>query len=125
MNGNKKIKKTNYSPKSRLRCRLSFDEGYAERPLYSIKAFTNEKEKGINMIDLIQDNFDINSMDIKEFHEDKFNLLNNDFKNLKNIPRTLNKSLKLTRDEQGNLMSPFGNKAKELAKLAKKKLNKR
>lgn len=112
----KKRKKLNYQPKSKLRCRLSFDEGYAERPLYSIKAFTNEKDKGINMVDLIQNNFDINSMDIKEFHEANINILANDFQDLKNIPRTLREPLKLTRDEQGNLMSPFGNKAKELEK---------
>ena len=115
MNGKKK-KKLSYQPKSKLRCRLSFDEGYAERPLYSIKAFTNEKDKGISMIDLIQNNFDINSIDIKEFNERKINVLSNDFQDLINIPRTLNEPLKLTRDEQGNLMSPFGNKAKELEK---------
>jgi len=120
---NKKAKKQGYKPKSRLRARLSFDDGYAERPLYSIRAFTNEKNKGMNMIELIQDNFNINSLDVKEFQQEKFNELTNDFEVLEKDIIRKKEPLKLTRDEKGNLMSPFGNKAKELKRLNEDDLN--
>ena len=77
MNG-KKTKKDKYQPMNKLKARLSFDDGFAESPLYSIKAFTNEKDKGISMIELIQDNFSISSLDVKEFQQNKFSELTND-----------------------------------------------
>ncbi len=113
MNG-KKSKKVSYKPKGRLRARLSFDDGFAERPIYSIKAFTNEKGKGVSMIELIQDNFDITSLDIKNYQQMKFNELTSDFQELEK--KTKRKSIQWLRDEKGNIISPFGNKAKEMEK---------
>ena len=116
----KKNKKISNKPqtrfRARLRAKLSFDDGFAERPLYSIKAFTNEKGKGINMIDLIRDNFDVSNLDLKEYQKDKFTELTRDFEELEEekITRT---PIKWTRDEKGQIISPFGNKAKELKKL--------
>ena len=115
MDGRKSKKEFKYK-NARLRARLSFDDGYTEKPLYSIKAFTNEKGRGISMIELIQDNFNINSLDIKEFQQEKFNQLTEDFEVLeKNIKAR--EPIKWTRDERGEIMSPFGNKAKELERI--------
>ncbi len=115
----KKAKKLGYKPKNILRARLSFNDGFAERPLYSIKANTNEKNKGINMVELIKDNFNITQSDIKEFQQIQFNELSSDFEELekKMVDR---KKIKWERDERGNIISPFGNKAKELGMLKDK-----
>ncbi len=115
----KKAKKIGYKPKNILKARLSFNDGYAERPLYSIKANTNEKEKGINMVELIKDNFNITQSDIKEFQKIQFNELSSDFEELekKMVDR---KPIKWERDERGNIISPFGNKARGLGLIKDK-----
>ncbi len=112
---NNKSKNSRYI-RSKLKARLSFDDGYVEKPIYSIKAFTNEKGKGINMIGLIRDNFNITREDIKEHQQIEFNELTNDFEMLEKQVKD-RKKVEFTRDERGQIMSPFGNKARELGKL--------
>lgn len=95
---------------SKLKANLSFNDGYAERPLYSIKATTSEKEKGLDMIDLIMDNFNIITKEI-ELHRrivraqilEEMNYLNR---------KILSPPIKLNRDESGNLVSPFATNRK-------------
>lgn len=95
---------------SKLRASLNFNDGYAERPIYSIKAITSEKEKGLDMIDLIMDNFNIISNEIEKHRKiiqaqilQEMNHLNNEI---------ISPPLKLKRDENGNLVSPFASKKK-------------
>ncbi len=102
------------SPKSyrssRLRAHLSFNDGYAERPIYSIKAITSEKNKGFDMIDLIMDNFNIVSREIEEHREVVKAQILEEMNHLsKNV---ISPPIKLNRDERGNLISPFANKKK-------------
>lgn len=111
MKNKKRIHKFNGS--SDLRVKLSFDEGFAERPIYVIKGRTTEKQKGINMIDLIKQNFNISELDVKkqleEYNKDAM------------IPTEyhgayMTKKIKWTTDSEGNKISPFSaniNKQKE------------
>lgn len=95
---------------SRLNARLSFNDGFAEKPIYSIKAVTTEKNKGLDMVDLIMNNFNITIRDI-EYHKEvvKAQILE-EMNHLSN--RIVSPSVKLNRDESGNLVSPFANKEK-------------
>lgn len=88
---------------SKLKARLSFDEGYTERPIYSIKASTTEKEKGIDMIELILTNFNITIREVGEYIKKKRISLVNEMKALAKTSPTIN----WTRDEHGNIASPF------------------
>ena len=102
--GKKFIQKPNHLRK--LRVKLSFDDGFAENPLYSIKAFTNEKFKGISMIELIEDNFKITKEDRDLAYKKKMEEWQEDFEN------TGKQKNKFTRDEKGNFASPFRSKKK-------------
>jgi len=81
-----------------LRAKLTFDDGYAENPIYLIKAITTEKDKGLDMVDLIRNNFNLTLEEIR-----------------KNFLKKLEEERKKiwTRDERGNITSPF---RKELKK---------
>lgn len=98
----------------RLRAKLSFDDGFAERPLYNIKAFTNEKEKGIDMVELIGNNFGISRKDIDEALQRKLKEWNEDAMKPTIIKdeEIKKKQIKFTRDERGNIVSPFKSKKK-------------
>lgn len=91
-----------------LRAKLSFDEGFAERPIYVIKGFTSEKDKGVDMIHLIKQNFNISD----EFIRRKLMQLNSEAMRVTKYPSGLTPPPKLTRDEKGNLVSPFRSKKK-------------
>ncbi len=93
---------------SKLRASLNFNDGYAESPIYSIKAITSEKNKGLDMIDLIMDNFNIICREVEEHRKvvraqilEEMNHLNN---------KIISPPIKLNRDEKGNLVSPFARK---------------
>lgn len=85
---------------SRLRCKLSFDEGFAEQPIYSIKGFTNEKDKGIDMIELIKNNFSITQWDIEKGRSREAEEQYQHYKKSQG-------AIKWTRDDKGNIVSPF------------------
>lgn len=95
---------------SKLRARLSFNDGYAENPMYSMKAVTSEKNKGMDMVILIQDNFNFTDEELKQYKnfikEEMIEEINNLSSNLISPP------IKLNRDERGNLVSPFASKNK-------------
>lgn len=102
------------SPKSyrssKLRAHLNFNDGYAEMPIYSIKAITSEKDKGLNMIDLIMDNFNIISVEVEEHRRVVRAQILKEMNHLNN--KIISPPIKLNRDERGNLVSPFASKQK-------------
>lgn len=111
-----KFKKKKNFVRPRLRAKLSFDEGYAENPVYSIKGFTTEKEKGIDMIELIKNNFHINGEDEKLAFKKKMEEWQQDLNKPDDHTKEAEKNLtkvKWTKDERGNIISPFSVKNKK------------
>jgi len=82
---------------SGLRAKLTFDEGFAERPVYSIKAVTTEKDKGINMMELIENTFNISDFDREDSKRRKVE----EFENINQH------QIRWTRDAKGEIISPF------------------
>ena len=70
-----------------------FDWGWADNVIYRIKANVNEKDKGLDMINKIKEFFGIKNIDINEY---EVKITNDE------IDR-----IKWTRDERGNIISPF------------------
>lgn len=110
-NKNKDRKRNRSNFLNNLRAKLSLDDGFAERPIYSIKGRTTEKDKGISMLELIEDQFNIS----KEDREKAFRKKMNDFNDLAMQPTEYPKGfepekIKFTRDSKGNLASPFRTK---------------
>jgi len=70
-----------------------------------IKAKTTEKDKGISMIQKIYDYFGIS----EEFCRKRMRELNEEAMQPTEIPKEMKKKQdKFTRDEKGNIVSPFG-----------------
>ncbi len=87
-----------------LRAKLSFDQGWAEKPIYVIKASTNEKSKGVSMIELIKQNFGLSDLEIKE----RLKILNEEAMTPTVVAKPFSqKVIKLERDSKGNIVSPF------------------
>lgn len=100
--------KKKYFGSSEIRARLSFDEGFRERPLYAIKAKVTEKDKGIDMIELIKQHFNISQKDEKEAFEKKMEFFRADFPRPTKIPKEIKQQrIKWTRDNKGRVVSPF------------------
>ena len=103
-----------------MRAKLTFDEGFAENPIYKVKAMTTEKDKGILMIDLIQQNFNIS---IEEFKKGLIRL-NGDAMRPTIIPQEIEikqTRIKWTRNDKGNIISPF--KSRDWRNNGKRKNN--
>ncbi len=101
----------------RLRAKLSFDQGYAEHPVYTIKGFTNEKGKGIDMIELIKSNFNISKDDIDEHIKNMREEMTEWHRQVESISIEHSKTkIKWTRDNDGKIISPYSKKAMELKK---------
>ena len=104
----------------RTRAKLSFDDGFAERPFYAIKAFTTEKHKGMDMLDLIIQNFGISEKEMKEAFRIKMEEFNYDAMQPTIAPKGFKQEeIKFTRDEKGNIISPFKTKI-DFSKLCTK-----
>ncbi len=101
-------KKRKFYGRGNLRAKLIFDDGFAEKPIYSIKAMMNEKRKGFNMIDLIRHNFNLSPEEEKYYEE----MIKDEVRECFNAYNDKDKTLKLNRDDQGNLISPFASKIK-------------
>ncbi len=109
VNNKKKVNNHNL----RLRAKLRIDEGFAENPLHSIRAFTSEKDKGHLMIDLIENYFSISEEERKVAFRKKMDEFNKDAMTPTVFPKELQKhQIKFTRDEKGNIVSPFRSKRK-------------
>lgn len=97
------------------------------------RAKTSEKHKGLLMIDKIKSRFAINDFDLGMFRKQMKDREESDFKEMEEHARQFYKEedrklgkqelrpirrdlepLKLTRDERGQLISPFGIKAKQI-----------
>ena len=94
----------------RLRWKLSADEGFAERPIYTIKAFNTEKDKGIDMVELLENNFSISEKDKQEKKQREIQETKNEIDKRKDFIKAIQEPVKWTRDEEGNIISPFSNK---------------
>lgn len=88
-----------------MRAKLSIDEGFAEKPIYRIVAKITEKEKGIGMMDLIQKMFNISEWQRKNF-------IRKTIKDLRDKKLFAKDPIKWTRDNEGNIISPFASKTK-------------
>jgi len=99
MRGNKKIIK-----KPNLTAKLTFfDWGWADNVVFSLKAKVTERYKGFLMIDRIKDFFGISNKEIVK--NEKENLK----KEVEEI-KDMRSKIKWTRDEHGNIVSPFRTK---------------
>ncbi len=103
------------------RAKLTFDDGFAEKPTHRIIGFTTEKDKGISMLELIQNKFNISEYEFKEAFKKKLSEWQKEFQEPTEYKKTYPKKFSLkdekpqfTRDERGQIISPFGEKAKEL-----------
>ncbi|KKN20300.1 hypothetical protein LCGC14_0937120 [marine sediment metagenome] len=77
-----------------------------------IKAKTTEKEKGIMMLDKIENQFNISQMDREAFRKVMKEREKEDFEEMKEQARERRKGDPFTRDEKGNIVSPFRSKEK-------------
>lgn len=96
--------------KNRLRIKLSADDGFAERPLYSMKAFNTEKSKGIDMAEFIFNNFNISQKDMEEKRQKEIEETRTEIDKRRDFIKQIEKPIKWTRDEKGNIKSPFSKK---------------
>lgn len=96
--------KKKFYAKRILSVNLSFNDGYREEPIYTIKGNTSEKEKGFNMINLIRDNFNLTEA-MMDYYTKKIR---------EEITAEMNgyeyKTHGFTRDENGSIISPFASK---------------
>lgn len=79
---------------------LSFHDWYGNK-IDKVKGKTTEKNKGIIMLKKIKDQFGIGDLDIRKF---EYMELEEQKKLVENSP------VKWTRDENGNITSPFASK---------------
>ena len=92
------------SRKGYLTAKLSiFDWGWAENILFKLKAKQSEKNKGLIMIQKLKELFGISNHDI-QLHERK--IINDEVRKI-----TFTRDV-FTRDERGNIVSPFRSKRK-------------
>jgi len=97
-----------------LRAKLTFDDGYAENPIDKIIANVGEKNKGIMMLERIENRFNISDKDRREAIERTLAEMDSREKVAFTptiIPEEIKKRQKeppkWTRDERGNIVSPF------------------
>ncbi len=111
--GKKRRKRQNFRREG-LRAKLSFDDWFAEDPLYVIKATTNEKKKGLKMLELIENNFNISKKDREDFITNRLRELNEDAMTPTKLPKSMgDRQVKFIRDlETGQIVSPFKSKRK-------------
>jgi len=101
-----------------IRARLTFDEGFAESPIDRIIASITEKDKGIMMLERIENRFNISEKDRREAIERTLAEMNAREEVAMTptiIPEEMKKRQvreppKWTRDEKGNIISPFKSK---------------
>ena len=101
-------KRKGFWGRGKLRARLIFDDGFAETPVYSIKGMVTEKFKGLNMIKLIKNLFNITNKEIIKDDDKARDDFNSDLNGLREHKR----KVEFTRDETGQIVSPFRSKRK-------------
>lgn len=106
------MKRFEDKPKKKLRFKLSADEGFQERPIYTIKAWNTELEKGIGMIELIENNFSISKKDREEKREKEIMETKLEIDKRQDFIKQIQKPIEWQRDDKGNIVSPFASKKK-------------
>ena len=92
----KPFKKINRKP--HLTAKLTFfDWGWADNIVFKLIARVSDREKGFVMIERIKTFFNINNNDIIKNEKET-------------IKEEMNQQIKWTRDEEGNIVSPFKSK---------------
>ena len=100
-----------FNKSNEMVAKLSMNEGFREMPIYKIKAKVSEKKKGIDMLELIEQNFNISEKDRKEAFKIKMKELEKDFENPTIVPKLFKQEkIKWTRDDKGRIVSPFPTK---------------
>ncbi len=91
--------------------KLSANDGYAERPFYSSRAVCpGEKSKAIDMIFMLRDNFEISRKDEEEKRLKEIEETKKQIHERKDFIKAIQEPIKWTRDEEGNIISPFSKK---------------
>lgn len=98
--------KKNFYGKSKLQFSLTFHQGWAERPVYSTKGNTSEKQKGVHMLDLITNNFNLSLEEIDMYRKKIRHELMMDLDDMKNHQD----KKPFSKDEYGNFISPFASR---------------
>ncbi len=78
---------------------LVYDWGWADEIIYKLKAKTTEKLKGVVMVEKIKEIFGINESDLHKHQEKEIEM-----------QRQIQTPVEWTRDEKGNIVSPFKKK---------------
>ena len=100
-------------PKSSDVARLDFHDAMGN--VYDrIKGKVTQKERGISMINRIEDRFNISQFDIEEFRKALNEKEIEDFKELQEEARRKDRQpIKWTRDKRGKIISPFSTNRKD------------
>ena len=77
-----------------------------------IKAKTTEKEKGIMMLDKIENQFDISNLDREDFRKEMKEREEKEFDEMKEQAKHRKDNDAFTRDSAGRIISPFQSKKK-------------
>lgn len=106
-----KKKKFNRSGRQADIAQLTF-HGWFGDLMDRIKAKTTEKEKGIMMLDKIENQFNISEVDRKSFRKELKEREEKEFDEMREQAKERKDKDPFTRDEQGNIVSPFASKKK-------------
>ncbi len=93
---------------------ILFDWGWRDNILYSSVAKSNEKSKGLAMVERLKNLFNINHHDEKQFREKMIEMHTKAF-----TPTEYSKGkepIRWTRNERGQIISPFDKKIKKEVK---------
>lgn len=100
-----KNRKKVFNHKRMLEAKLTFYD-LAENVLNRIRAKTTEKNKGLYMIELIENRFGISEIDMKMFRRKMIEMQKEAFK--PTLKQDWQRKVKWHRNERGNIVSPFG-----------------
>lgn len=105
MGSNKEHKKSFVTAKL-----MFYDWGWREKIIYNTSAKSNEKEKGVMMVEKLKNLFGISRVDEETFQKRMVELERDAFTPNEYPPEM--KPFKWTRDAKGNLVSPYPKKFK-------------
>ncbi len=88
-----------------------FGWGWRDNIVYSAKATQNEKEKGLAMMERLKNFFGLDKIDEEKFREKMIELQKEAFTPTK-YPKE-RKPVKWTKDQRGNIISPFSKKTRK------------
>jgi len=109
-----KFKKTNYGD---IYYNLTISETTPfPKTLYGLKATMNETKKALIMLDKIQTDFNISDWDVQKWRRE---ILAKEYENMDELiekEKSTKQKFGFTRDEKGNIISPFSVKKKDTFK---------